>query len=82
MEQLKWYKSLPHIELTYDTLKRAAMVTQQKLLSGKWFPTVAKSHLRENGINKGHRNLIVRQGGNCCTIDLMKKKAERRGAVE
>jgi hypothetical protein len=32
------------IELTYDMLKRAAMVTQQKLLSGEWSPTVAKSH--------------------------------------
>jgi hypothetical protein len=31
------------IELTYDTLKCAAMVTQQKLLSGEWSPTVAKS---------------------------------------
>jgi hypothetical protein len=27
------------IELAYDTLKRAAMVTQQKLLSGEWSPT-------------------------------------------
>jgi hypothetical protein len=35
------------IELTYDTLKRAAMLTLQKLLSGEWSPTVAKSHLKE-----------------------------------
>jgi hypothetical protein len=35
------------IELTYDTLKRAAMVTQQKLLSGEWSSTVAKSHLKK-----------------------------------
>jgi hypothetical protein len=68
------------IELTYDTLKRATMVTQQKLLSGEWSPTVAKSHLKENGINKGYRNLIVRRGGNCRTFDLMKEKAERGGA--
>jgi hypothetical protein len=68
------------IELTYDTLKRAAMVTQQKLLSGEWSPTVAKSHLKENGINKGYRNQIVRQGGNRRTFDLMKEKAECGGA--
>jgi hypothetical protein len=61
-------------------LKRAAMVTQQKLLSGEWSPTVAKSHLKENGINEGYRNLIVRQGGNRRTFDLMKEKAERGGA--
>jgi hypothetical protein len=68
------------IELTYDTLKRAAMVTQQKLLSGEWSPTVAKSHLKENGINEGYRNLIVRQGGNRCTFDLMKEEAKCGGA--
>jgi hypothetical protein len=56
------------------------MVTQQKLLSGEWSPTVAKSHLKENGINEGCRNLIVRQGGNRRTFDLMKEKAERGGA--
>jgi hypothetical protein len=60
-------------------LKRPTMVTQQKLLSGEWSPTVDKSHLKENGINKGYRNLIVRQGGNH-TFDLMKEKAERGGA--
>jgi hypothetical protein len=68
------------IELTYDTLKRAAMATQQKLLSGEWSPTVAKSHLKENGINKGYRNLIVQQGGNCRTFDLTKEKAKCGGA--
>jgi hypothetical protein len=68
------------IELTYDTLKHATMVTQQKLLSGELSPTVAKSHFKENGINKGYRNLIVRQGGNRCTFDLMKEKAKPGGA--
>jgi hypothetical protein len=35
------------IELKYDTLKHATMITQQKRLSGEWSPTVAKSHLKE-----------------------------------
>jgi hypothetical protein len=39
-----------------------------------------KSHLKESGINEGYRNLIVRQGGNCRTFDLMKEKAKRGGA--
>jgi hypothetical protein len=56
------------------------MVTQQKLLSGEWSPTVAKSHLKENGINEGYRNLIVQRGGNRRTFDLMKEKAECCGA--
>jgi hypothetical protein len=68
MEQFKWYKVYP-IELTYDTLKRATMATQQKLLSGEWSPTVANSHLKENDINKGYRNLIVQEGGNRHTFD-------------
>jgi hypothetical protein len=47
------------IELTYDNLKHTVKVTQQKLLSGEWSPTVAKSHLKENGIKEDYRDLIA-----------------------
>jgi hypothetical protein len=71
MEQFKWCKSLPHRRYA---LKRAAMVTQRKLLSGEWSPIAVKSHLKENGINQGYMNLIVQQGGKRPTFDLTKER--------